>query len=393
MEYPNYVDIIIDRLENAGYEAYIVGGGLRDSLLKRNPNDFDIATSAKPEETLSLFSDMRTIPTGLKHGTVTVLCQGEPIEITTFRVDGEYSDSRHPESVSFTSNICEDLARRDFTINAMAYNKKRGFVDPFGGVDDLKSGILRAVRDPELRMKEDALRIMRALRFSAQLGFAIEENTKKALGTMKEGLANISGERLGVELAKLVTAPYPKRPVEIMCELGISKYILRDYIPSERLLDTLSKLPPDFTQRLACLLWDCDSETITLILSSMKYSNEQKRAVKNVCAAKCFPQICNDADVRRFMLRFGKEADAAAKLRAMLSEDDALTQERLESVRKNEFCDGIASLSLGGDELVKMGIRGKDIGLALSAMLELVTEYPSKNTKDELCDFVKRKYL
>ena len=175
MNIPEYVRVIIERLEAAGHEAYIVGGSLRDMLIGRAPSDFDVTTSALPEKTLALFSDMRAIPTGIEHGTITVLSDGFPIEVTTFRTDGEYLDSRHPESVSFTSDVCDDLSRRDFSMNAIAYNEKRGIVDPFCGREDINNKIIRAVGDPDTRMREDALRIMRALRFSAQLSFSIEE--------------------------------------------------------------------------------------------------------------------------------------------------------------------------------------------------------------------------
>ena len=171
MKYPRYVADVITRLEECGHEAYIVGGSVRDMLLSKAPNDYDVTTSARPTETLEIFKDMRTIPTGLKHGTVTVMSRGNPIEITTFRIDGEYLDSRRPESVSFTDDVTADLSRRDFTVNAMAYSEKRGLIDVFGGKNDLEKRIIRAVRDPKERFSEDALRIMRAFRFSSQLGF------------------------------------------------------------------------------------------------------------------------------------------------------------------------------------------------------------------------------
>ena len=174
---PEYAESVLERLEQNGEEAYIVGGSLRDSLLGKAASDYDVATSALPERTLEIFSDYRVIATGLKHGTVTVMSDGKPIEVTTFRVDGGYSDSRHPDSVSFTRSIEEDVSRRDFTVNAMAYSQRRGLVDLFGGRDDLAKGIIRAVGDPERRFDEDALRIMRAFRFSAQLDFEIEEKS------------------------------------------------------------------------------------------------------------------------------------------------------------------------------------------------------------------------
>ena len=206
ISYPATVADVLARLVAAGEEAYIVGGSLRDALLGLPAHDFDIATSALPEKTLSVFSDERVIETGLKHGTVTVILSGEPIEITTFRRDGDYTDGRHPDTVSFTDRITEDLSRRDFTVNAMAYHPDRGLVDPFGGQDDLASRTLRAVREPTLRFSEDALRILRAFRFAAQLGFKIEEETRNALRSEAYRLKNISRERISSEFCRLVAA-------------------------------------------------------------------------------------------------------------------------------------------------------------------------------------------
>jgi tRNA nucleotidyltransferase (CCA-adding enzyme) len=310
------------------------------------------------------------------------------VEVTTFRTDGEYTDSRHPESVCFTSNIKEDLSRRDFTVNAMAYNKNRGIVDPFGGADDIEKKILRAVGDPLLRMQEDALRIMRALRFSAQIGFEIESETVVSLKEMKEGLKNVSGERLGTELTKLVCATYPKKPIELMCELGVSEYILGDQVPSERSLETLEELPSRMALRFGCLLWDCEKTKISSILGRMKYSNEQKRAILNVRDAKDFKSTESDADVRRFLLRYGKEADDAALLREKLLGDTSLSPQKIKRIREGGFCDGLSSLAIGGAELMEMGIRGKEIGQKLNLLLELVTEDPSLNTKEALTEYV-----
>ena len=251
MDYPQYVSEIIERLEAAGYSAYAVGGCVRDVMLGRAPNDFDVTTSALPEETLRIFENERTVPTGLKHGTVTVILKGcEPVEVTTYRIDGSYTDSRHPESVSFTDRIEDDLARRDFTVNAMAYNKKRGIVDPFDGQGDIKRQILRAVGEPEKRMNEDALRIMRAFRFSAQLGFSIDGDTKKALVSESEGLRKVSGERLGVELSKLVCAPHAKQALSEMIARGVSRYIFGSYVPLFAVMSILTPVTAFLTQNI-----------------------------------------------------------------------------------------------------------------------------------------------
>lgn len=206
IDIPEKIQKILRRLNGSGYEAYIVGGCVRDALMGRTPHDFDITTSALPEQTCAVFSDLTVIPTGLKHGTVTVLCEGEPLEITTFRIDGEYSDNRRPDSVSFTRSVKEDLARRDFTINAIAYSPADGIVDAFGGVDDIRRGIIRCVGDPDKRFGEDALRIMRALRFAVSLGFVIEPQTAGAIKQNRALLDNIAAERVFSELTRTFSA-------------------------------------------------------------------------------------------------------------------------------------------------------------------------------------------
>lgn len=205
MEVPSNIAMILDKLENAGYEAWIVGGCVRDSLMGITPHDFDVTTSALPEETERVFAGMRVIETGLKHGTITVLSDGEPVEITTYRIDGEYHDSRRPDSVTFTRSLREDIARRDFTMNGIAYSPKRGLFDEFGGAGDIHGGIIRCIGEPERRFTEDALRILRGLRFSASRGFWIEDGTAAAMLDCRELLNNISAERIFSELSKLLT--------------------------------------------------------------------------------------------------------------------------------------------------------------------------------------------
>ncbi len=384
MEYPRYVKVIIDRLADAGYEAYIVGGSLRDMLIGRAPSDFDVATSALPDRMLEIFSDMKTIPTGLQHGTVTVLSDGEPIEVTTFRTDGEYLDSRHPESVSFTSDIRDDLSRRDFTVNAIAYNEKRGIVDPFGGENDIRLKILRAVGDADTRMREDALRIMRGLRFSAQLGFSIEENTLSALGRTKGGLADISRERIGVELMKLVCSPYPEEPLHIMIESGISKYIIGDFVPTDKAIASLSTLTPEPVARLSCLLWGADEETAREILNSLKYSNAQKNGVLTALSAHTSTLPERDADVRRFIIRLGDRALLAAELLEIFGEAPGGFLEKIKNFSSMDFARKISDLTVNGADLMALGMSGKELGAALSYLFDIVTESPDKNEKETL---------
>ena len=391
MNYPNYVKVIIDRLTDAGYEAYVVGGSLRDMLIGREPSDFDVTTSALPERILEIFSDMRTIPTGLQHGTVTVMSEGEPIEVTTFRTDGEYLDSRHPESVSFTSDICSDLARRDFTVNAIAYNNKRGLVDPFGGENDIKRCLLRAVGDPDTRMREDALRIMRALRFSAQLGFSIVEETLLSLGRTKEGLASISRERIGIETSKLVTSPFPYEPLFIMINSGISKYVLGDYIPSKKSIDCLPRLENDFALRFAALLWDCETASAREILSSLKYSNAQKSSVLSILSSRSYPLPTSEADIRRFIVTFKNESENAARLLCMLGGAPDSFFDEIKSVNKTDFPRKISDLKINGNDLICLGIGGKEIGKTLESLFEMSVCDPQINNREKLIEIIKNK--
>lgn len=223
---PKKVKKIIQTLKSHGYEAYAVGGCVRDSILERTPEDWDITTSALPEETKALFD--RTFDTGIEHGTITVLMGNEGFEVTTYRIDGKYEDNRHPKEVTFTRCLREDLLRRDFTINAMAYNEEEGIIDIFGGLEDLKKGIIRCVGNAKERFGEDALRILRAVRFSAQLGFSIEEETKDGIVALAPTLQQISAERIQVELIKMLTSPNPEK-IQLAYELGITKVILPEF--------------------------------------------------------------------------------------------------------------------------------------------------------------------
>ena len=273
-EIPQKVEIIINILEKAGYEAYAVGGCVRDALLGRTPNDWDITTSAKPEQVKALFH--RTVDTGIAHGTVTVLLEKEGFEVTTYRVDGEYEDGRHPKEVTFTACLEEDLKRRDFTINAMAYNPRKGLVDLFEGQKDLENKVIRCVGDPLERFTEDALRIMRAVRFSAQLGFSLEEETRKALSVLAPNLKHVSAERIQVELVKLLVSPHPDY-LRIAYEAGVTREFLPEfdrcmetpqntphhcYNVGEHILHSLLYVRADKVLRLTMLLHDIDKPVV-----------------------------------------------------------------------------------------------------------------------------------
>ena len=234
---PEKVENIISTIEANGFEAYAVGGCVRDSILGRIPDDWDITTSASPQQVKALFR--HTIDTGIQHGTVTVMLRREGFEVTTYRIDGEYEDSRHPKEVTFTSNLREDLKRRDFTINAMAYNNRTGLVDAFGGLEDMERKLIRCVGESQERFEEDALRMMRAVRFSAQLGYAIEEGTEQAIQKMAGNLGHISAERIQTELVKLLVSPHPDY-LRICYETGITKVILPEF---DRCMETAQNHP------------------------------------------------------------------------------------------------------------------------------------------------------
>ena len=268
IQIPSKVNSIIHTLQQHGHEAYAVGGCVRDSLLGRIPNDWDITTSAKPEEVKALFH--RTIDTGIQHGTVTVMIEKEGFEVTTYRIDGEYTDSRHPKEVIFTPDLQEDLRRRDFTINAMAYNEEQGLVDCFGGREDLEQRIIRCVGNAEERFSEDALRILRALRFAAQLGCTVEEDTMTAIRKLAPTLANISAERIQAELLKMLVSPNPSM-MRTVYETGISAVIMPEwdavmetgqnnphhkYSVGEHTIHALEAVEPQKVYRLAMLFHD-----------------------------------------------------------------------------------------------------------------------------------------
>ncbi len=266
---PSNVACALQKLNSCGYEAYVVGGCVRDTLMGREPNDWDITTNALPEQIIAAFADYRVIPTGVKHGTVTVLIDEQPLEITTYRVDGEYSDNRHPDNVSFTRDLREDLCRRDFTINAIAYHPQRGIIDHFSGLADLDKQQIVCVGDPEKRFTEDALRILRALRFSAQFGFAIEKMTAKAIHHLAPLLRRIAVERIQSELVKLLCGEYVRSVMlafsdvfsiivpEISATIGLEQANPYHYLSVyEHTVETISAIPSHPILRLTMLFHD-----------------------------------------------------------------------------------------------------------------------------------------
>lgn len=427
MDMPKNVDTAINLLQSAGFEAYAVGGCVRDSLLGKTPNDWDITTSAKPEDMKSVFADFHCIDTGIKHGTVTVVIDGEPLEITTFRLDGEYEDNRHPKSVTFTSDLGADLGRRDFTVNAMAYSKMTGTVDLFGGQNDLKNKIIRCVGDPDRRFNEDALRILRALRFASALDFEIEEKTAQSLLKNCALLGNISEERIAKELLKLVCGKGAKRiltdfaPVlfEILPELQPMYKNSHDnphhcYDIYEHTLIAVESIDPEPTLRFAMLLHDCgkpavkkfdengvahfyghqriSAEISAQILARLKVSNKFRDEILFLVSNHDRWELYENTEkMPRYLSKFG--LDGVLKLLKVMRAD-VLAQSpeyryRLdqiadaEEIAKNlaaqKPCLSLRELQINGRTLMDIGIpQGRKLGAVLAQLLDEVIDGVTK---------------
>ena len=432
IQLPEKVGRIIGTLQEHGYEAYAVGGCIRDSILGREPEDWDITTSAMPEETKALFD--KTFDTGIQHGTITVLLEKEGFEVTTYRIDGKYEDSRHPKEVTFTRNLREDLLRRDFTINAMAYNETDGLVDIFGGLEDLEAGMIRCVGTAKERFKEDALRILRGVRFAAQLGFDIEEDTRQGMKELAWTLQNISAERIQVELVKMITSKRPEMLREAY-ELGMTRIVLPEfdqlmttgqetphhmYSVGEHTLHAMKNIRADKILRLAMLLHDMgkpalktvdeagvahfkkhalESERIAgNVLRRLKFDNDTIRKVTRLVRCHDLRMPATAKSVRRAMNKIGEElfpyymevrrADVLAQSLYQRKEKiDNLDQiEKLyHQIVEDGDCVSLKDLAVTGRDLIASGMKpGKKIGEKLEELLKLVIEDPKLNTKEEL---------
>jgi len=437
---PDSVQFIIQTIEQAGFEAYAVGGCVRDSILGRIPDDWDITTSAKPDMVKKLFR--HTVDTGIQHGTVTVLIGKECYEVTTYRIDGEYEDSRHPKEVNFTSLLSEDLKRRDFTINAMAYNEAHGLVDLFNGQEDLEKGIIRCVGNPEERFTEDALRIMRAVRFSAQLGYEIEANTTAAIKKFAHTLDRISVERIQVELVKLLISNHPEY-VRKLYELGLTRVFLPEfdvmmetpqnnphhlYSVGDHTIAAMKMVNNDKILRLTMLLHDVGkpvtrntddkgvdhfhghptvgSELSRKILRRLRFDNETIDRVSllilyhdygnAVSATPAFTRkLINKVRMKNFPYLLSiKYADVMAQ--SSLQREDKL--EKLDTLKKSYeevveqgMCISLKFLAVSGRDLIEAGMKpGQELGQALNHLLDVVLEDPEMNTKESLMELIKR---
>lgn len=437
IELPEKVSRILNTLQEHGYEAYAVGGCIRDTLLGRVPGDWDITTSATPQQVKELFA--KTIDTGIQHGTVTVMIGREGFEVTTYRIDGEYEDARHPKKVIFTSNLLEDLKRRDFTINAMAYNEADGLVDAFGGIEDLKAKVIRCVGVATERFTEDALRMMRAVRFSAQLDFEIEEGTRQAICELADTIEKVSAERVQVELVKLLVSDHPERMRELYAT-GLTKIILPEfdvmmeaeqcnphhcYTVGEHAIHGMMGIAPDKVLRLTMLFHDvakpeCQTvgkdgryhfyghpqkgaERTKQILRRLKFDND---TIRKVCTFVKWhddnPKL-DERKIRHRMHEIGVEYYPQlfeVKRADVLAQSELRRQEKMDYIAGYEKisnkiieegqCLTLKELAVNGADLIQAGIApGKQMGEILKQLLEMVLDDPDKNKKEYLLAQIK----
>ena len=429
---PNEVQQVLNEFEAHGFEAYAVGGCVRDSLLGREPKDWDICTSAKPDEMLACFENYRVIPTGLKHGTITVLVGDTPFEVTTYRIDGEYSDNRRPDNVTFTASLKEDLGRRDFTVNAMAYSPTLGLADPFGGVKDLQNKLIRCVGDPVLRFNEDGLRILRAVRFAAVLGFDVHPSTEDAINDNLHLLDNISKERIAAELNKILLGNVPdfNPALFLTCVCAIvpefkpcvgfqqnNPYHIYDV--AWHTLYAVGHAPKDLHVRLALLLHDIgkprcytedergghfyghqkvSADMAREILTDLKYDNNTIDTVTKLVTHHMADIAPAKASVKRWLNKLGEallrklihviRADAMTHSDLGLREylDKLAEVERLlEEVIAEDACFTLKDLAVNGDDIMALGVsEGKEVGVILNRLLEAVMDGRTENTREAL---------
>lgn len=429
---PTTVRELLKKIQEAGYEAYVVGGCVRDSLMGERPQDWDITTSALPMQIKDIFP--RTIDTGIQHGTVTVMVNHVGYEVTTYRIDGEYEDGRHPDRVTFTGSLLEDLKRRDFTINAMAYNEKDGLVDAFGGRQDMEKKVIRCVGEARCRFEEDALRMMRAVRFSARLGYSIEENTAAAIKEMAPRLKQVSAERIQTELTKLLVSEHPDY-LRAAYETGLTKVFFPEfdrametpqnhphhcYSVGEHLLHSLLWVKPDKILRLTMLLHDIGKPEVRTtdeegvdhfyghssvsrrraegILKRLKFDNDTIRKVCRLVEYHDLRPLPVPAAVRKAITKIGPELFGLflqvqqADLLAQAPDKHEEKQQALnriiqvyEQILADEDCLTIKDLAVTGHDLEKAGMKpGKAMGDTLKRLLEHVLEIPEDNEKEKL---------
>ncbi len=433
IDLPDEVKEIIKVLMNNKYEGYAVGGCIRDLILNRKPNDWDITTNAKPQELMEIFNSYYIIPTGLKHGTVTLMINNNPYEITTYRIEGKYSDNRRPDEVEFTNDITKDLSRRDFTINAMAYNDFNGLIDPFKGLEDLSAKKIKCVGDPERRFNEDALRMLRGIRFSSQLEFQIDFKTKRSIITNSYLLENISKERINVELNKILLSNTPSKGIRNLVETNLIKHIIPDIIDTigfqqhnthhsmdvfEHTLCVVDRVDNDIILRLAALFHDIAKPQCFKLddngighfykhdirgmeitrdrLKQLKYSNSIIDSVKKLVKEHmCRFDNITEKGAKKLIKRVGDEdvfklfnlqlADTNCKRPSVDISGIMRVQEMVIKILTNKEPITTNDLDINGYDLMQLGIpQGKQIGLVLDKLLEIVLESPQLNRKESL---------
>lgn len=435
---PEAAEMIIEKLADRGFEAFIVGGCVRDSLLKHTPLDFDITTSALPEEIMNVFKGYTIIPTGLKHGTVTLIIKGVPFEVTTYRIDGGYSDGRRPDGVSFTSRLSEDLGRRDFTINAMAYNHEKGLVDYYDGVGDLQKKLVRCVGNAEERFSEDYLRMLRAYRFETVLGFEMEQSVRQAALKNKANILKISAERIRAEFDKIILSNnFPKIKAflddysdTLFPEIYKMKGVMQNnpfhcFDVYDHTLEVLKNTESDLIMRLSALFHDVgkpptistdengvnhfynhtpkSAEITSRILKALKYDNHTHDSVVCIVKYHDYNFKSDTKSIKKLLGRFGEDmsrrfldfyyADTMGKsgfAKEKKMPNVELCKKALEEVIASGEPVEIKDLAINGKEIMEiMHIKpGKEIGQILSYLLERVIAEPELNTKEKLIELL-----
>ncbi|QYE97467.1 CCA tRNA nucleotidyltransferase [Paraclostridium sordellii] len=388
---PKDVEELIEEIYNNGYEAFIVGGCVRDSVIGLVPNDYDITTNATPNEIINIFKNYKVIETGIKHGTVTIIKNKSEYEITTYRIDGEYKDNRRPDKVEFTSNIKKDLERRDFTINAIAYNSKVGLVDEFEGIRDINKKLIKTVGSPEKRFKEDGLRIIRAVRFSAKLAFEIDKNTMEAIYKNINLISGVSYERIQEEINKILLSDNPEK-IYILYDAGIFDVLnLYDINIEENKLNKLKVCNKDLILRLSIFTYLMgDTYKGKQFLKLLKYSNNIRIQCEKIIENIDIDLKKSKKNVKKYLNKFGKiNFMYILKINEILNnKDNTKIYEIIDEVEKNNECYELKSLSVNGNDLKALGYKGKDIGIKLNALLELVIENSELNDKLKLIEMI-----
>lgn len=379
-------------MEDNGHEAYLVGGCVRDAIMGLVPKDFDICTSALPEQILPLFE--KTIPTGLKHGTVTVILNGAPFEVTTFRVDATYTDHRRPDRVQFSGSLLEDLKRRDFTINAIACHPEKGLIDPFGGTQDIQNKIIRTVGNPWERFHEDALRMLRAVRFKARFGFSVHEDALEAIKDLAGTIRYVSRERILSEMNAILLSPFPEE-MRLIFETGLAVHILPVPVPVSPDLGLLSELPPKLPARWAALFIRAgflEADQLQELCKSFRMSTALTKEILAISYHLRNPLPKTVFSLRKALSETGTDAlrDAIAIAEAVGVPGGGVISERLEAIIKENPCLRMADLAINGEDLIGLGFPpGKVLGAVLETLFMIVLQNPCLNIRDLLPDFAR----